>query len=221
MMNFDVHARLFLAASRFVSDEETRYYLNGVFIQPHRDGVTLTATDGRRLIHILDRQGHCGELNGSIVRVPKAYLKHLKPGRKRDPERRLRVEHNVARVLDGEGWTDPIKVEEIDGTFPDYPRVMPRSPWSAGTVQTFTPSDFKDLAEAAKDLNIAFTGSESGRFKLVDHDGPTGVGAPAALVFDDPKVEAIGAVMPIKAGTYIDEIPEWFGKLPDEARQAA
>src|SRR5450759_523711 len=50
----------FRAANECRSTEETRYYLNGVYIAPHPDkGVILTATDGHRLISLHDEAGKC------------------------------------------------------------------------------------------------------------------------------------------------------------------
>lgn len=46
------------AASLFVSKEETRYYLNGVLIEPApQGGVFLVATDGHRLVCFHDPEG--------------------------------------------------------------------------------------------------------------------------------------------------------------------
>ena len=52
-----VNARLFKAASLFVSGEDTRNYIQGVCIEPHPEGALLVATDGRRVVAILDRKG--------------------------------------------------------------------------------------------------------------------------------------------------------------------
>ncbi|RCK40460.1 hypothetical protein [Thalassospira xiamenensis] len=50
-----VSAKHFYAAWQFVSTEKTRYYLNGVYIEPHKDGgVLLIATDGHSMAVIRD-----------------------------------------------------------------------------------------------------------------------------------------------------------------------
>lgn len=46
----DVQPSLLHTVARFASDDETRYALCGVLIEAKPDGVTIVATDGRRLI---------------------------------------------------------------------------------------------------------------------------------------------------------------------------
>ena len=70
-------ADLFLRAYSAVSTEETRYYLNGVHIEPAPDGgVLMVATDGHRLLCIRDPKGfYAGDdERGSIIRA----LPHFK-----------------------------------------------------------------------------------------------------------------------------------------------
>jgi DNA polymerase-3 subunit beta len=59
----NVNALLFHCAATYAaSTEETRYYLNGVFCEPHEDGgVILTATDGHRLLSFRDPVGWIDE----------------------------------------------------------------------------------------------------------------------------------------------------------------
>lgn len=60
-----VRAKHFAAAYVFASTEETRYYLNGVLVEPHPDGgVLLVATDGHRMVAIKDDEG---ETNGTWI----------------------------------------------------------------------------------------------------------------------------------------------------------
>src|SRR5256885_2092412 len=54
-----VNARLFAAAWVCISTEESRYYLNGVRIEPLAEGCVMVATDGHRLIAIRDPSGTC------------------------------------------------------------------------------------------------------------------------------------------------------------------
>lgn len=60
MLRFSVE--LYKAAMLAASTEETRYYLNGVFVEPCvYGGVTLTATDGHVLVCIRDLDGSADE----------------------------------------------------------------------------------------------------------------------------------------------------------------
>ena len=72
-----VNANLFRLAQMTVSTEETRYYLNGIFIQPHAvQGVLLVSTDGHRMTVIHDETGHADQ--SAIVRLSPEALKLCK-----------------------------------------------------------------------------------------------------------------------------------------------
>ena len=62
-MTIRVNADLFKLVHAAISKEETRYYLNGVFIEPHPvGGAVLVATDGHRMLVAHDEKG---EVSGS------------------------------------------------------------------------------------------------------------------------------------------------------------
>ncbi|RCK32513.1 hypothetical protein TH9_12355 [Thalassospira xiamenensis] len=137
-----VCAKRFFAAWQFISTEETRYYLNGVFIEPHPDGgVTMTATDGHTLASIRDRNARFDGKEGWICRVPKqpfnTLLKHGKSGHLHFVGNSVYLTDRLLAdcdVLDPE--YDPAHIsprhmavafcEPIDGTFPAWRLVVPR-----------------------------------------------------------------------------------------------
>lgn len=120
------------------STEETRYYLNGVFVEWIPDGregetggLVFTATDGHRLAHVAaripfprlwhyhPRRGSCG------VILPRVAIKHMISALKAKtcpPTVRLALTDTRARLIAG---NVSIMSKLIDGTFPDYRRVMP------------------------------------------------------------------------------------------------
>lgn len=58
-MNMTCNADLFRIAYSCVSTEETRYYLNGVHLEPHPcGGAFMVATDGHRLIVVHDESAN-------------------------------------------------------------------------------------------------------------------------------------------------------------------
>lgn len=150
MKNAIITADLFRAAAVAMSTEETRYYLNGVFVEPHatKRGITLTATDGHRLICAYDAEGTTDA--PGIVNLPAALIKELKRStRNRGLGQRRLIEitegvptitelapltDDQRKAKDAPAYTDrerrPIArgVEPclIDGTFPDWRRVVPR-----------------------------------------------------------------------------------------------
>lgn len=70
-----VSAKAFAAAMLAVSTEETRYYLNGVLIEPNpAGGVTVVATNGHILIAIHDADG---ETNGAWICPVPSYMRQF------------------------------------------------------------------------------------------------------------------------------------------------
>ncbi len=112
------------------STEETRYYLNGILMHAparaeDRRALVFAATDGHRL-GVVERECPAGAANlpDSIIprKAVKALLKAV--GKKAAGEVALQV--NGARIdLQAGGWSLASKL--IDGTFPDYTRVIPHA----------------------------------------------------------------------------------------------
>ncbi len=101
-----------------ISTEETRYYLNGVYLHPLDDGrLALVATDGHRLAK-RELPYDLAGLDGIII-----------------PRKTVGI---IAKIMEGKatfsGSAQKIRFESekvtltsklIDGTFPDYTRVIP------------------------------------------------------------------------------------------------
>jgi hypothetical protein len=126
----EVDANLFRAADVCRSHEETRYYLNGVYISPHPEkGVLLTATDGHRLICLHDEEGECSAPRIVCIhpkaidqRAVTAYRKAMSSG---SPK----VVPKIHIVIDDDGIATvgtyrSLKSCFIDGTYPDWSRVV-------------------------------------------------------------------------------------------------
>lgn len=130
-----------LAATRFaVSTEETRYYLNGIHLHAGEgaDGPALVAvaTDGHRLA-LTARALPEGAAGMPAVILPRVTVDLLAAitGRKADIAIELsptRVRLAVGPGEDGPGIAITSKL--VDGTFPDYRRVMPAAPPSRFTL---------------------------------------------------------------------------------------
>lgn len=116
-----------LDKTRFaISTEETRYYLNGIYfhIAGGDDGKVLrtVATDGHRLAK-LEVAMPAGSDNMSGVIIPRKTIAELKKLLESQPgEVEVSVSENKIRFVCGQA----ILVSKlIDGTFPDYQRVIP------------------------------------------------------------------------------------------------
>jgi len=104
-----------------VSDDETRYYMNGVFLEKNEDKIVMVATDGRRLSFISKKpENNVPEFKGIIV-PPKALnlVRKLASG-----------EGNISiAVTDKNAFiqfdNQKISTALIEGQFPNYQRVIP------------------------------------------------------------------------------------------------
>lgn len=114
-----VDALLFRAAAECQSTEETRYYLNGVYVHAHPEkGALLVATDGHRLLIAHDEAGACSK--PGIVAIDKSIFAN-KSFEANKPDARITVDADgIASV----GTYRGTKSALIDGTFPDYATVV-------------------------------------------------------------------------------------------------
>lgn len=137
MYNAIVDAQLFRAASNFVSTETTRYYLNGVFIEKHKDGgVTMTSTDGHRMFCVYDPDAFMDYEGGFIAKLDKAALNACKPGRYDSFGRCIMFDYDGNAEIGIRQQSDDVDIAPkpihksydvlIDGTFPDWRRIVPK-----------------------------------------------------------------------------------------------
>ncbi len=141
-----MRADYLLAAALFVSTEETRYYLNGIYTEPHQaGGAVCVATEGHGLGCVYDDEGYCHNPQGVWHTSAITALKNLMTAAKkhRPPAGNLYAElkHTEAttsvtlwqadcvqsalkRTLDAHhlGVTTD-KTFWVDGTFPEWRRV--------------------------------------------------------------------------------------------------
>jgi DNA polymerase-3 subunit beta len=119
--------RYLIEKTRFaISTEETRYYLNGIFLHPAGNGAVLraVATDGHRLAQAqADLPPDAAAMPGVIV-PRKTVLEVVKLLEGVDGD--VEVALSPAKIRFSAG---PLVLTSklIDGTFPDYERVIPRN----------------------------------------------------------------------------------------------
>lgn len=116
-----------------MSAEETRYYLRGTYL--HQFGtdsgkLAAVATDGHRLN--LAETATCYDGTGVIMRDDAVKLTIAMIGKSEgDVSFQLPQNGNVIKV-EGDRWH--LVTRKVDGTFPDYTRVIPREPKGKGTL---------------------------------------------------------------------------------------
>lgn len=111
-----------------ISTEETRYYLNGIYLhEAENEGKSMlraVATDGHRLAQVeLPLPSGAGGMPGVIV-PRKTVLELSKLVEDEDGEVRIELSPSKIRVSSGRVV---LTSKLIDGTFPDYERVIPQS----------------------------------------------------------------------------------------------
>lgn len=142
-----------------ISTEETRYYLNGVFMHASESGLHFVATDGHRL-YKQDVTAPDGSEGIPAVIIPRAAIGtlHKLTKGKKCPDA-VEVEVTESKIRFGFTTPDGIAVtvtsKLVDGTFPDYQRVIPTG---NDKVASFA---VNDLAEAIK--GVSLISSERGR----------------------------------------------------------
>lgn len=213
----EVNANYFRVADQCRSHEETRYYLNGVFVAPHPvKGVLLTATDGHRLITLYDEAGKCS--TAKIVSLdPKAIddraygiMRKAMPGEV--PQVRI-DDDGIATV----GTYRGLKSSFIDGTFPDWTAVV-KPVLTKAREGKYCPASYRqnyvaafgriakmlshDNSDSASIRIISFSESDPSliRFGSIDH--------------------AFGILMPMRASTSND-LPIWMKPILEPAPASA
>lgn len=133
--NFQIDARRFRALLEAtigsVSTEETRYYLRGVFLHIYDGGLVAVSTDGHRLcLRSMDLPAGAESIPGIIIPASAVNtLLTLLDG----------VDEDVSAWVTGARmWVKTpqavFATRLIDGTYPDYRRVIPRSDGPAITI---------------------------------------------------------------------------------------
>lgn len=154
-------ADVFSTVGFAMSVEETRFYLRGVFLHPGETGITAVATDGHRLarrcIDIADRPDFAGIIvpDTTVNMVAKAAAKI---------KGEATVSLSPTRIVFDLGRTR-IASKLVEGTFPDYQRVIPQENGNVWRVPVG--------AFAAAVDRVAVIGTERGHTVTMAWDGDT------------------------------------------------
>jgi len=174
-----------------VSTEETRYYLNGVNLEFTPDGVIMAATDGHRMIVLRQPYGeHAATAAHASVIVPRDLVAKLKVN-KRDGDAMTTLTIGDDGRLTFEHAGESFGGSRIDGTFPDYRRIVPQD--LDGKPAQYNPAYLADFAKARKEL-----GGDRTTSPVVRYNGEN----PAVVDFAyGTGFQAVGVIMPIRDRT--------------------
>ncbi|MFM5955343.1 MAG: DNA polymerase III subunit beta [Novosphingobium sp.] len=109
-----------------ISTEETRYYLNGIFIHVTDDELRAAATDGHRLARFTIERPDGAEGMPDVI-VPRKCVAELRKLLEEAADSNVEIDLSASKIrftLGGENGV-VLTSKLIDGTFPDYSRVIP------------------------------------------------------------------------------------------------
>lgn len=145
-----------------VSTEETRYYLNGLYFHHQEDrgsdnehgSLRVVATDGHRLYsQTVQAPRGAAEMPGVIIPHKTVKILHkLMKGKACPRQVQIRMDDKFVWFT----WGNmELRTKVVDGTFPDYARVMPAA---NSNVATFSPAELIAAIDA-----VTVISSERGR----------------------------------------------------------
>lgn len=105
-----------------VSDDETRHFMNGVYLERADEHLVMVGTDGRRLAYVKRPMTAAAEISGVIV-PPKVLNLIRKLASGEGPLQLAVTEKNLFVRFDNRNISSAL----IEGQFPNYQRVIPAS----------------------------------------------------------------------------------------------
>lgn len=207
----EISINLLKAAALFASTEQVRYYLNGVLIRKKGETVHIIATDGK--VMFAAQHNWSGSEIDAIM--PLALINQIKTVRGHD--------HAEISTSAGQG-TAPVnfivsyagavyQMPAIDGSFPDYPRIVPRE--ISGEAAQYDPEQAIKFKKAAKILG-------TGGVPFINQNG----GAPGVVRIvpsdESSPYNAFGLIMPMISPKF-DTVPyhSWIFPARDPQSLAA
>jgi DNA polymerase-3 subunit beta len=208
MTSVNIDLNLVKACALACSKEETRYYLNGVFIQYDGHALVSVATDGHRLVAFKHDCAQDNALESFGVIIPRAIINAIK----------LAKHGTIARLyhVNGLKWTieyngQAVTFDAIDGIFPDWKRVVPSK--TSGEIAQFNLEYMADFAKITKLLG-----------KNAPHCAIAHNGHGPALVSFNSDFDGFGVLMPVRMETPIKSAPSWVNPykldLPETAKES-
>jgi len=214
--NIEINAKLLKAVALAATNSESRYYLRGVYVEFFADHLTLTATDGHKLIagrqaRIYTNQTEPGASDGAAgqagIILPLDMVDKVKLGRKSSDYATLSFDAKgdtlAARFLQLKFDAVTLSGFEVEASYPAARRVAPVS--ITGEVAAFDPEILITFSKAAKVVGLLAT-------PVVHHNGlsPALVSWLAAGAL--PGCEAFGVAMPMRVQGDFKELPAtaWF-----------
>lgn len=209
-------AKLFRVVSGFMPKQDVRYFLNGVFVEPHdKEGVYIVATDGHRMGVAHDP---CGKANGPwICEVPAELRRALK---KKEAQRVLFEGDQCVVLGEQDGLPEKvcpssispaIRAKPVDGKYPEWQDAVPRPNGKVMannqvvTLNSTYLAALKDVGQLGQFSGVAFTQYELGA---------------CVFRFDEIK-NFFGIVMHMRSTLEKVTVPTWCSKPKTKKKRPA
>jgi len=115
-----------------VSDDETRYYMNGVYIESGDESVVMVSTDGRKL-SLINRSLGYGIPFFEAVIIPPKFLQIIRKTSSKEGNIQLTLtDTHIIAQFDSHYLSSTL----IEGKFPNYKRVIPQQQNTVCVVKT-------------------------------------------------------------------------------------
>jgi hypothetical protein len=214
--NIEINARLLKAVALAATNSESRYYLRGVFVEFFADHITLTATDGHKLIagrqvRVDTGTGDSAAGQPGII-LPLDMIDKIKLSRKAPDHATLsfdaKGDNLQARFLQLKFDAVTLSGFEVEASYPAARRVAPVS--ITGETAAFDPEILITFSKAAKLVHGSTVGAPPS--PVVHHNGLS----PALVSWLPgdalPGCKAFGVAMPMRVKGDYAELPDvaWF-----------
>lgn len=205
-LSLNLHA--LKAANKAASSEETRYYLQGVRVEVTADTITYVATNGHVLFAYQEPAKHTSTepLLGSWT-IPSAVIAKMKCP-KYNSRSKLKGDPNYARatfafegdVINSQFGDDKHTFKPVDGTYPDWRRVVPADTDPKKPHLNYNPDYLVALKRAGEIMGQSLN---YGNFNMsYNGEGP-------ALITYSSVENAFAVIMPYRADTAAKICPAW------------
>ena len=209
--NIEINARLLKAVALAATNSESRYYLRGVYIEFFSDHITLTATDGHKLIagrqvRVDTGSGDSAAGQAGII-LPLEMVDKVKPGRKAPDHATLsfdaKGDNLQARFLQLRFDATTQSGFEVEASYPAARKVCPQS--ISGEAAAVDPEIMIVFSKAAKAAGVEST-------PVVHHNGLSPALVSWLPTGTLPGCEAFGVAMPMRVQGDFKELPRtgWF-----------
>jgi DNA polymerase III beta subunit, central domain len=219
---FNVSASAVRAVASCMAKCDIRYYLNGFYVEPHIDGVIIVATDGHKMLAIIDRTGHAER--SVICGLPKLIKKAMPRRAMFDDGSSHRLKLIKTQTDDHQGLilTGPNKepiatsLEKhlINGAFPDWRKVFAAAPSTTNMLCGMISARYvAALTKGFEKGPMAFRAYQEDHLKQ-------------AFIWFENFPEVISCIMPIRSGGLASDATEtrpwretWAQVLPQPAQE--